>query len=117
MQEVLRGYIGDRNSKAIFGPDTFMGKAFGVLGDGYQRPFELATVRLNNMIGSLQNCALYPVDASCHFWEPSSIEMALSLSAVLEPRNSCIYLVPSELLACSFAPTQRLSVGFNEALR
>lgn len=58
MQEVLRGYVGDRESKEIFGAETFMGKAFGVLGGGYQRPFELATVRLQNMIGSLNNCAL-----------------------------------------------------------
>lgn len=64
MQEVLRGYVGDRESKAIFEPDSFMGKAFGVLGDGYQRPFELATVRLNNMIGSLSNCTLLVACAS-----------------------------------------------------
>lgn len=62
VQEVLRGYVGDRDSKAIFAPDTFMGRAFGLLGDGYQRPFELATVRLKNMIGSLRNCAIQPAD-------------------------------------------------------
>jgi hypothetical protein len=57
VQEVLRGYLGDRKSKAIFEKATSLGRAFSVLGDGYQRPFELATVRLNNMIGSLSNCA------------------------------------------------------------
>lgn len=57
MQEVIRGYIGDQDAKQIFPSDTIMGRAFGVLGDGYQRPFELATVRLNNMIASLSNCA------------------------------------------------------------
>lgn len=57
MQEVIRGYLGDRNAKQIFTSDSFVGRAFGVLGDGYQRPFELATVRLNNMVTSLSNCA------------------------------------------------------------
>ena len=32
--------------------------AFNVLGGGYQRPFELATLRLSNMIGILPKCAL-----------------------------------------------------------
>ena len=31
---------------------------FNVLGSGYQRPFELATLRLSNMIGILPKCAL-----------------------------------------------------------
>ena len=57
VQEVLRGYIGDRSSKAIFDTQSRMGQLFSVLGSGYQRPFELATVRLQNMIGSLSNCA------------------------------------------------------------
>lgn len=56
LQEVIRGYVGDRSSKQIFPSDTLMGRAFGILGDGYQRPFELATVRLNNMVTSLANC-------------------------------------------------------------
>ena len=30
---------------------------FNVLGGGYQRPFELATLRLSNMIGILPKCA------------------------------------------------------------
>lgn len=57
VQEVLRGYIGDRNSKPIFPEESFWGSAFGTVGKGYQRPFELATLRLQNMIGSLSNCA------------------------------------------------------------
>eukprot|EP00892_Ulva_mutabilis_P005367 jgi/Ulvmu1/3201/UM015_0242.1 len=55
MQEVIRGYIGDRNAEQIFPSDSVMGRAFGILGDGYQRPFELATVRLKNMVASLAN--------------------------------------------------------------
>lgn len=55
MQEVLRGYVGDRNGKPLFEETTPLGRAFGVLGTGYQRPFELATQRLFNMAGSLSN--------------------------------------------------------------
>lgn len=50
IQEVLRGYVGDRDAKQIFGKSPF-----DILGDGYQRPFELATLRLSNMIGILPN--------------------------------------------------------------
>ncbi|CAL5228424.1 g11558 [Coccomyxa viridis] len=49
IQEVLRGYIGDRSAKPVFEGQT----PFNVLGSGYQRPFELATLRLSNMIGIL----------------------------------------------------------------
>ncbi|MEW5305746.1 MAG: hypothetical protein WDW36_008265 [Sanguina aurantia] len=48
-QEVIRGYMGDRDSKAVFDQAT----PFDVLGTGYQRPFELATLRLFNMVGIL----------------------------------------------------------------
>ncbi|PSC69127.1 hypothetical protein C2E20_7298 [Micractinium conductrix] len=46
LQEVLRGYFGDRNSKPVFSGASNL---FDVLGSGYQRPFELATLRLFNM--------------------------------------------------------------------
>ncbi|CAL8466035.1 g5571 [Coccomyxa elongata] len=49
IQEVLRGYIGDRSAKPVFEGST----PFNILGGGYQRPFELATLRLSNMIGIL----------------------------------------------------------------
>lgn len=56
LREVVRGYVGDRSSGQIYGGDTMLGKAFGTLGSGYQRPFELATQRLINMQASLSNC-------------------------------------------------------------
>ena len=65
IKEVIRGYTGDRNSKQIFDdkdqlnlfkligrPGVFFKYTFG---DGYLRPFELATFRLNNMLEILQN--------------------------------------------------------------
>ena len=47
IQEVLRGYVGDRSAKPVWPGST----PFDVLGGGYQRPFELATLRLFNMAG------------------------------------------------------------------
>lgn len=44
LAEVLRGYTGDRSA-----PQRLAGAPFNALGEGYQRPFELATVRLRNM--------------------------------------------------------------------
>ena len=52
MLEVLRGYIGDRSSKPVWDGNV----AFNILGKGYQRPFELATLRLNHMVNILPRC-------------------------------------------------------------
>lgn len=59
IQEVLRGYLGDRNSPPVFSGTN----PFDVLGSGYQRPFELATLRLYNMQAVLSNCMLVVVVA------------------------------------------------------
>ncbi len=71
--EVFRGYTGDRNSKQIFSDDDqinllnlvkFSGVFFKyTFGEGYLRPFELATYRLNNMIEILQNWNDYILDS------------------------------------------------------
>ena len=65
IKEVIRGYTGDRSSKQIFSDEDqinllnlikFSGVFFKyTCGDGYLRPFELATYRLNNMLEILQN--------------------------------------------------------------
>tara|TARA_B100000941_G_scaffold261244_1_gene213262 strand:- start:17 stop:751 length:735 start_codon:yes stop_codon:yes gene_type:complete len=65
IKEVIRGYTGDRKASQIFSERDqiqilnfikFSGKHFKEsFGDGYLRPFELATFRLNNMIEIIKN--------------------------------------------------------------
>lgn len=69
LQEVLRGYIGDRQAPQLFADDdlvqasplpSFRGRMFRRAGgDGFQRPFELATWRLRNMNEVLRNWRTY----------------------------------------------------------
>ncbi|KAG2431344.1 hypothetical protein HYH02_013334 [Chlamydomonas schloesseri] len=61
IQEVLRGYVGDNSAPPVFDSPT----PFDILGSGYQRPFELATLRLFNMMGILPKWQeLCPPDTS-----------------------------------------------------
>jgi hypothetical protein len=55
LQEVLRGYTGDRTAPQRLNLPLF--RAAG--GEGFQRPFELATVRLQNMVEVLGNWRTY----------------------------------------------------------
>ena len=69
IKEVIRGYLGDRKAKQIYSEFDkieifkflkFSGNSFKkVFGDGYLRPFELATFRLNNMNEIIQNWGDY----------------------------------------------------------
>jgi len=69
IKEVIRGYTGDRKAKQIYSEFDkidalkflkFSGDSFRqVFGDGYLRPFELATFRLNNMNEIIQNWSDY----------------------------------------------------------
>ncbi|MFZ9849374.1 MAG: peroxiredoxin-like family protein, partial [Vulcanococcus sp.] len=59
LAEVFRGYSGDRRA-----PARLDSPLFDALGRGYQRPFELATVRLRNMVEVLGRWRTYvPSDA------------------------------------------------------
>ncbi len=72
IKEVIRGYTGDREAKQIYSEFekidvlkflNFSGNSFKqVFGDGYLRPFELATFRLNNMNEIIQNWRDYILD-------------------------------------------------------
>ena len=57
LAEVLRGYSGDRQA-----PQRLPSPLFNLLGRGYQRPFELATVRLRNMVEVLGRWTTYVPD-------------------------------------------------------
>ena len=69
IKEVIRGYTGDRKAKQIYSEFDkidifkflkFSGNSFKqFFGDGYLRPFELATFRLNNMNEIIQNWSDY----------------------------------------------------------
>ena len=69
IKEVIRGYTGDRKATQIYSEFdkidilkflNFSGNSFKqVFGDGYLRPFELATFRLNNMNEIIQNWSDY----------------------------------------------------------
>ena len=69
IKEVIRGYTGDRKARQIYSEFekidvlkflNFSGNSFKqVFGEGYLRPFELATFRLNNMNQIIQNWGDY----------------------------------------------------------
>ena len=69
IKEVIRGYLGDRKAKQIYSEFDeievlkflkLSGNSFTqVFGDGYLRPFELATFRLKNMNEIIQNWSDY----------------------------------------------------------
>ncbi len=74
LQEVFRGYRGDRNAPQLIGDQEIIkatplpilkGSFFKWAGgSGFQRPFELATLRLRNMAEVLGNWNAYVPDAS-----------------------------------------------------
>lgn len=74
LKEVLRGYRGDKNAPQLFAAEEIIkapplpalkGKFFeAVGGKGFQRPLELATLRLRNMGEVLGHWSTYVPDAS-----------------------------------------------------
>ncbi len=74
LREVVRGYLGDKKSEQLFRDNTII-KLFRFLkfksslfdfagGNGFLRPFELATFRLQNMIEVIRNLSTYFPDHS-----------------------------------------------------
>lgn len=74
LAEVFRGYLGDRQAPQLIGAadqvqawplPVLSGRSFDRAGGtGFQRPFELATLRLRNMVESLKHWDTYVPDAS-----------------------------------------------------
>ena len=73
LKEVFRGYLGDRSAPQLIAADEVVqatplpplkGSFFDLAGgSGFQRPFELATVRLKNMSEVLSHWKTYVPDA------------------------------------------------------
>ena len=93
IQEVIRGYTGDHNAKQIFSDSDqikitniakFSGISFkNAFGEGYLRPFELATFRLNNMIEIFKNWGDYMINTK---YLPQR-----SCTFILDQNNNVIY--------------------------
>lgn len=74
LKEVLRGYIGDRAAPQLIAEEEVVkapplpplrGSSFNIAGGkGFQRPLELATLRLRNMVEVLSHWKTYVSDAS-----------------------------------------------------
>ncbi len=74
LAEVLRGYTGDRQAPQLIAAEEsikagplppLQGKVFNTAGgEGFQRPFELATLRLRNMAEALSHWSTYVPDAT-----------------------------------------------------
>ena len=113
IKEVFRGYTGDRKAKQIYSEFDkievlkflkFSGNSFRVVfGDGYLRPFELATFRLNNMNEIIKNWSDYILNEE---YLPQR-----SASFLLNDQNQVIYkFFSSDVLG--YSSNMRDPLGF-----
>ena len=113
IKEVIRGYLGDRKAKQIYSEFDkieilkylkFSGASFRqVFGDGYLRPFELATFRLNNMNEIIQNWSDYILNEE---YLPQR-----GASFLLNNKNQIIYkFFPNDILG--YSSNMRDPLGF-----
>ena len=113
IKEVIRGYTGDRRANQIYSEFDivniskylkFSGYSFKkVFGDGYLRPFELATFRLNNMSEIIQNWGDYILNEK---YLPQR-----GASFLLNDKNQVIYqFFSSEVLG--YSSNMRDPLGF-----
>ena len=113
IKEVMRGYTGDRKAKQIYSEFDeidilkflkFSGNSFRkVFGDGYLRPFELATFRLSNMKEIIQNWSDYILHEK---YLPQR-----GASFLLNDKNQVIYkFLSNDVLG--YSPNMRNPLGF-----
>ncbi len=113
IKEVIRGYTGDKNSRQIFSAFDeinlfnyikFSGNLFKyTCGEGYLRPFELATFRLKNMIEIINNWNDYV--SSSHYLPQRGA------SFILNCKNQIIYKYsPNHVLG--YSPVMRDPLKF-----
>ena len=113
IKEVVRGYTGDRKAKQIYSEFdkidvlqfiNFSGNSFKqVFGNGYLRPFELATFRLNNMNEIIKNWGDYILHER---YLPQR-----GASFLLNDKNQVVYnFFPSDVLG--YSSNMRDPLGF-----
>ena len=113
IKEVIRGYVGDHKAKQIYSEFDkievfkflkFSGNSFKqVFGDGYLRPFELATFRLKNMNEIIQHWGDYIINDE---YLPQR-----GASFLLNNKNQIIYkFFPSDVLG--YSPNMSNPLGF-----
>ena len=117
IKEVIRGYTGDRKAKQIYSEFEkidvlkflkFSGNSFRkVFGDGYLRPFELATFRLNNMNEIIQNWSDYILNEK---YLPQR-----GASFLLSSKNQIIFKFYSNDVL-GYSPNMRNPLGFLSGL-
>lgn len=109
IKEVIRGYIGDRNSNQIYKDDQqvcnalipkLKGRMFSYFwGKGFLRPFEMATLRLGNMIEVMRNWNTYMIN---HAYLPQR-----GGTFLLDENNKLLYyFLPQGLLGYSATMSQ-----------
>ena len=113
IKEVIRGYTGDQKAKQIYSEFDkidvlkflkFSGNSFKqVFGDGYLRPFELATFRLSNMNEIIKNWSDYILHEK---YLPQR-----GASFLLNDKNQVIYkFFSNDVLG--YSPNMRDPIGF-----
>ncbi len=113
IKEVIRGYTGDKKAKQIYSEFDevdvlkflkFSGNSFKqVFGDGYLRPFELATFRLSNMNEIIKNWSDYILHEK---YLPQR-----GASFLLNDKNQVIYkFFSNDVLG--YSPNMRDPLGF-----
>ena len=117
LKEVLRGYLGDKLSDQIFIENTrikfgclpaFQSSCFDIAGGtGFQRPFELASLRLLNMIEVLGSWNIY--------FPGNKYLTQRGGTFILDKSNDIIYQYRSTSLL-SYSPEMRKPLSFIEKL-
>ncbi|MBE9210484.1 AhpC/TSA family protein [Nostoc sp. LEGE 06077] len=100
LKEVFRGYTGDKQAPQLIADeevvkDTLLPPIKGSFfkaagGQGFQRPFELATLRLRNMIEVLSNWNIYVPDSSYLTQRGGTFLFDSQGKLIYEHRDRCI---------------------------
>ena len=112
LREVLRGYTGDKSAMQLFSENKsikfgiipeFPCRYFNIAGRGFQRPFELASLRLINMIEVISKWRIYIPN--------SSYLTQRGATYILSEKNDLLYRYePKSLLSYSSTMNDPLGI-------